>query len=439
MQSRRWIGSLAGLLAIGLLPPPSAVAEGCEPSVATPIPQATRARLAAAGLGRLPLAPDARRVDLVAPPFSNPTSVTNPLFPISDLRSAILNGHVDGRPLKIETTLLPETRVAEWAPGQCVRTLVSQFVAYVDGRIEEVALDRYAQADDGSVWYFGEDVFNYRGGVVGDTEGTWLAGPDGPAAMIMPAHPRVGDVHRSENVPGLVFEEVTIKSVGDTVRGPRGAVRGAIVGSELHDDGTREDKVFAPGYGEFRSAGGGDLEAMALAVPADAQAGPPPRWLTRLRGAAIATFREARAGHRRAAARAAARGRRAWRARGPVPPRLVGPMDRALARGATAQAALATAQAALDIELLHRPPAAVDRARFRLWARRVIADAEAGNVRGVSGDVATLGWIRDRLAAAVDEVTLARVDAVVNDLVAAAADRDLRAARRGAKALLAAI
>jgi hypothetical protein len=53
----------------------------------------------------------------------------------------------------------------------------------LDGRNEEVALDFYAQADDGSVWYFGEDVYNYRDGVVVSTDGTWLAGKEGPAAM----------------------------------------------------------------------------------------------------------------------------------------------------------------------------------------------------------------------------------------------------------------
>ncbi len=52
----------------------------------------------------------------------------------------------------------------------------------------------YAQADDGSVWYFGEDVFDFRDGAIVVTEGTWLAGRDGPAAMIMPADPQVGDV-----------------------------------------------------------------------------------------------------------------------------------------------------------------------------------------------------------------------------------------------------
>ena len=72
--------------------------------------------------------------------------------------------------------------------------LVSQYMAWRDGRLEEVALDRYAQADDGSVWYFGEDVVEYARGHVVSTEGTWLAGREGPPAMIMPAHPRVGDV-----------------------------------------------------------------------------------------------------------------------------------------------------------------------------------------------------------------------------------------------------
>ena len=41
-------------------------------------------------------------------------------------------------------------------------------------------------------------------------------------------------------------------------------------------DGTTEDKTFAPGYGEFYTAGGGDVEALALAVPTDAASGPTP-------------------------------------------------------------------------------------------------------------------------------------------------------------------
>jgi hypothetical protein len=60
----------------------------------------------------------------------------------------------------------------------------------MNGRILEDATDFYAQADDGSVWYVGEDVDNYENGVVVDHEGSWLAGKDGPPGMIMPADPR---------------------------------------------------------------------------------------------------------------------------------------------------------------------------------------------------------------------------------------------------------
>ena len=137
----------------------------------------------------------------------------------------LLLGRVDGEPFRTEVTLLPETRIIEWQ-GQQVETLVSQYVAYLDGRIHEVAYDFYAQDDAGAVWYFGEDVFNFADGVIVDTHGTWIAGKDGPAAMIMPADPQVGDVYRPENIPGFVFEEVTVKAVDQTLDGPSRPCRG---------------------------------------------------------------------------------------------------------------------------------------------------------------------------------------------------------------------
>lgn len=124
-------------------------------------------------------APASERVDLTRPSFSDSTKITNPLFPISRLHSALLLGHVDDKPFRTETTLLPGTRTVTWN-GEQIPVLVSQYMAYLDGRLEEVALDRYAQADDGSVWYLGEDVFDYRSGAIAITEGTWLAGREGP-------------------------------------------------------------------------------------------------------------------------------------------------------------------------------------------------------------------------------------------------------------------
>ena len=201
-QSRTTLLLAVPVIALSVGLTATACGDGGEQE-ATPVPQPSAAQLEAAGLEKLPLAPESERVDLTMPPFSNPTEVTNPLFPISDLRSAILSGRVDGKPFHTETTLLPQTRVIEWSDGRQVEALVSQYLAYIDGRIQEAALDYYAQADDGSVWYFGEDVNDYEDGAVIATEGTWLAGKHGPAQMIMPADPRLGQAFRAENIPGV--------------------------------------------------------------------------------------------------------------------------------------------------------------------------------------------------------------------------------------------
>jgi hypothetical protein len=425
-MKRKWILGAAALLAICLVAALATFAledDDDDASATTTIPQATPEQLAAAGLDKLPLAPKSDRVDLVAPPFSNPTEVTNPLFPISNLHSAVLNGTVDGKAFRTETTLMPWTRIIEWPEGQRVETLVSQYVAYLDGRIEEVALDHYAQDDDGAVWYFGEDVFNYEDGVIADREGTWLAGRDGPAAMIMPADPQPGDVYFSENTPGFVFEQVTVKAVGRTVQGPQGPVEGAIVGAELHQDGSREDKTFAPGYGEFFTGAGGDVEALALAVPTDELPGPVPPELETLANGAIDLL-----GDKKAAPATVARMKRAWRdyQAGEVPPRLEPVMTTALER--LPGSAFDVANTALDLQLRYRPPAEIDRERFDLWARRLIVDAKADNAVGATGDLVVLEWIRDRIAHTLDAVDRTRVNSQLGALRATVNDEDLPAA-----------
>lgn len=407
----------------------------------TPVPQPTAAQMEASGLAKLPVAPVGKRVDLTAPPFSHPTQVTNPLFPISDLHSAVLNGRIEGKPFHTETTLLPYTRAIEWPPGQQVETLVSQYTAFLDGRIQEVALDYYAQADDGSVWYFGEDVFDYNeDGLIAFTTDSWLAGQDGPPAMIMPGHPKVGDAFRTENVPGLVFEEVTVKTIDKTVPGPTGPVRRAMVGEELHDDGMASDKVFAPGYGEFMTRDADGVEAMALAVPTDALDASPPAELETISAGADDAFDAARSGDWRAASAAVDAVTAAWNGypkAGKVPPRLQPPVNvaiEALSKAVHARdqepaetAAIDVAQAALDIELRYRPPDEIDLARFELWARQLIVDAKAKSLGGANGDIASLEWTRDRFAAGLEPADRTRINLHLLTLRENMVDEDLRA------------
>lgn len=349
----------------------------------------------------LPIAPNADRVDLAAPVFSDPTTITNPLFPIRELHSVVMLGRVDRLPFRTEVTLLPETKIIEWN-GDAVQVLVSQYSAFLDGRIQEVAIDLYAQADDGSVWYFGEDVFNYEDGVVADTHGTWRAGMDGPAAMIMPGDPQVGDVYRPENIPGAVFEEVTVTAIDQTVAGPYGPVDGASVVTELHQDGTTEEKIFAPGYGEFLTGGDGELGALALAVPTDAMSGQPADGLMGLATRADAIFAAAEVGDWSAAAESLETMRTDWEAypANDAPVLLGAEMGEALVSlvaavdatqpAETRQATIDVARVGLDLQLGQRLPAEVDRDRMALRVDRLIVDAEADDTAAVSGDVTAL-------------------------------------------------
>ena len=412
----------------------SAPGEASEPIPQETIPQPV--------VGDVPVAPEGVRVDLALPAFTEPSTVDNPLFPVSKQASVLLLGRVDGQPFRTEVTLLPETRIIDWQ-GQQVEALVSQYVAYLGGRLHEVAYDYYAQDDAGAVWYFGEDVFNFKDGFIADTHGTWIAGKDGPAAMIMPADPQVGDVYRPENIPGFVFEEVTVKAVDRTLEGPLGLVEGGLVIEELHMDGSTEEKTFGPEYGEFYTAGGGDVEALALALPTDALSESTPAELVALEHGADEVFAAAEAKRWSAARAAVEKMVAAWEIvrAGQVPDRLGPQMSRALAAlgdgvdgrdaAKARQAAIDVARWSLDLQLRHRPVTEIDRARFDLWAAQMQVDAAAGDAAAVNGDFFSLDYIRDRIQSTLDAADLTRLNSALEELNGAVTDENLARRRKG--------
>lgn len=425
------------------------VETGAEtPSAEGTVPQPTQRDLAAAGMAGVSFAPNAKRVDLAMPTFSHPTRVTNPLFPIRDLHSAVLSGRVDGKRFHTETTLLPETRIIEWPEGRYVETLVSQYVAYLDGRIQEVAIDYYAQADDGAVWYFGEHVTDFKDGVAVTNEGTWITSPTAQAAMIMPGDPRVGGVFRTENRPGLAVEEVTVKELEVTFDGPHGPVHDGMIGVELHSDGLREDKAFAPGYGEFRTTDGDDVEAMALAVPSDVLDGQPPTELQTLADAADALFSQVQAGEWGPAQRSVATAAVAWQAYpdDAKPPLIAVEIDRALERADQSVrkrdrtvawlAALDLARSGLDLTLRYGSVPEVDLGRFRTWLRQVLVDTAAGDAGSTAGDITVLELIRARFPHVLESHQLVSIDTQLGELRAAAVEDDPSAVAEASRGLL---
>ena len=221
-------------------------------------------------------------------------------------------------------------------------------------------------------------------------------------------------MYRSENAPGIAFEQVRVEKVDQHVAGPSGNISGAIEVTELHMDNTTEEKTFAPGYGEFSTGSpGGDLEAVSLATPTDRRQGPAPAEFGALSKAAdgvlaavagsdaerakqaAATLDGAwgRARHRRSAASAVADEDRH---------RVVNSATAAEDWSAAQTAALRIAQNELDLRLLYEPVIDVDLARLRLWTRQLPIDVAADDAALVLADAAALERVWERTRHGVD-------------------------------------
>jgi hypothetical protein len=180
--------------------------------------------------------------------FSNPTTVDNPYFGVTGVDYRLYLGRDEGEPLRIEVAPTGEQRQISW-DGGTTATVVSQFIETSGRDLLEIAADWFAQDDDGNVWYFGEDVTNYSDGRVADTDGSWIAGEDGPPGLIMPAEPTLGRRFNPENIPGLVFETVDLEATDATYTLGGRTLDGVLRLHETLDDGSEETKLYAPGYG----------------------------------------------------------------------------------------------------------------------------------------------------------------------------------------------
>ena len=121
---------------------------------------------------------------------------------------------------------------------------------FENGPLAEVALDYFAQDDSGTVYYLGEDVDEYEKGKVKSHGGSWLLGKDAQTpGVIMPAHPKVGDKFKSEDVSKEINESDEVISASETVTVPAGTFANCVKTKESLGDGTVEYKYYAPGGG----------------------------------------------------------------------------------------------------------------------------------------------------------------------------------------------
>jgi hypothetical protein len=185
------------------------------------------------------------------PVFSDPAKIDNTYLPLTAERRCVMRGRADdGTRERSVRTVLARTKRFDVA-GQRVEAAIIRDDAYEDGRLVERTLDYFAQADDGVVYYLGEDVDNIRRGKVVDHDGSWLYGRDTDVlGVAMPADPKVGDQFRFEDVPGVTSESNRVEETGMRARAGGRDFTGVIRIQEfVQPEGEVEYKLYAPGVG----------------------------------------------------------------------------------------------------------------------------------------------------------------------------------------------
>lgn len=129
---------------------------------------------------------------LDAGPFT--LDIDNPYLPLAVGTVHVMEGDEAGTLLRVERSVLDET---EEVGG--VTTRVLQEREEEDGELVEISRNFIAQAPDGTVCYFGEEVDIYEGGEIVAHEGAWRAGTGGAqAGILMPAQPELGMSYAQE-------------------------------------------------------------------------------------------------------------------------------------------------------------------------------------------------------------------------------------------------
>jgi hypothetical protein len=170
---------------------------------------------------------------------------TNDFFPLTVGSHWLLRGREEGVSIQLDITVLDETQDVG---GVTTRVVEEREVQ--DGELVEVSRNFFAEARDGTVCYFGEDVDIYENGEIVSHEGAWRAdAPGNRPGIIMPEDPRPGMTFQIEGAPGVAEDEGTIERSG-RVRVPAGSFRETIRVREFNPlDGGISVKVFAEDVG----------------------------------------------------------------------------------------------------------------------------------------------------------------------------------------------
>jgi len=223
---RRQAGAIAGVLATGVF------LTGCGQDSATQ-EVAVAAPVAA------------------TPTFSDPGRIDNRYLPLTKFTTCVLRGRTEGGARERSVKTILKRRKTFTFGGAQVKAVVLRDNAYEDDELVESTLDYLGQADDGTVYYFGEQVKNLKNGRVVNTDGTWLYGKDtNRLGVAMPNEPKLGQQWNFEDVPGLTTESNRVEEIDlRTKVGKRVRTDVIRVQEFIQPEGEVEYKLYASGIG----------------------------------------------------------------------------------------------------------------------------------------------------------------------------------------------
>ncbi len=154
----------------------------------------------------------------------------------------------DGDTLTI--TILPETRTVDGA-----RVGVLEERETKNGKLAEISFNFLAvDPKTNDIYYFGEDVDNYKDGKVINHDSAWRAGDKGAKfGMFIPGNPRKGQKFYQEVAPGVALDRIEVASTDETVKTPAGTFEHCLHFRETTPlEGDVSHKYFAPGIGMIK-------------------------------------------------------------------------------------------------------------------------------------------------------------------------------------------
>ena len=172
---------------------------------------------------------------------------TNRFFILAPGYQQTFEGREAGKQVVLTITVLNQTKLVD---GVATRVVVENELA--DGQLAEVSSNYFAiSAKTSDVFYFGEDVDEYKDGKVVSHHSSWLAGVNGARfGMQMPGTPLLGARYYQEVAPKLAMDRAEVKSLSEKMQTPAGNFANCLNTLETSNlEPARETKIYAPGIG----------------------------------------------------------------------------------------------------------------------------------------------------------------------------------------------